>query len=323
MRTEKKSARRNSNVVERDYQFVPRRSSKLNPSSSSSAKRNIAAYLIMAPGLVLLSVFVIIPIFSGFWTSLHAFDGLNPMEWVGVRNYKAILGDPHFLKSVSNTILFAVVVVTGKNALGFLIAFLINRTFIGVKIVRTLLFLPVTLNILVIGSFWTFFLALDNGLLNSIFRAVGLDFLAQGWLSNSAFALFSVAFVEIWRWLPLHVLIYLAGLQELPADVDEAARLDGASSGRKIWQITIPMMKPIIFVNVIISLTGAFVRSFEMVWVLTKGTAGTNIVLTNMYTEAFQAGRFGSAAAMGVFLFVITAVISFAYVKLSKGGQHE
>jgi ABC-type sugar transport system permease subunit len=283
----------------------------------------VSAYLIAGPGLVLLGMFVLIPIFSGLWMSLHKFDGINPMEWNGVDNYAAILRDPTFVGSVTHTIIFAAIVVIGKNVLGFSIAALINRRFHGVKLVRTLLFLPVTLNILVVGSFWTFALALENGLLNIALRTVGLEFLAQAWLSDPNFALISVALVEVWRWLPLHVLIYLAGMQELPPEVNEAASLDGVGPLRRLLQITLLMLKPIIFVNIMISLTGAFVRSFELVWVLTKGTAGTNVVLTTMYTEAFQYGRFGRAAAMGFLLFVITAIIAFVYVRLSKGGRDD
>jgi ABC-type sugar transport system permease subunit len=112
-------------------------------------------------------------------------------------------------------------------------------------------------------------------------------------------------------------------MQELPPEVNEAASLDGVGPLRRLLQITLLMLKPIIFVNIMISLTGAFVRSFELVWVLTKGTAGTNVVLTTMYTEAFQYGRFGRAAAMGFLLFVITAIIAFVYVRLSKGGRDD
>ncbi len=293
------------------------------PSRRGKAAETLGAYAMAAPGILLMSVFVLVPIGYGFWISLHNFDGVNPMEWVGSRNYAAIMRDPNFTGSLTNTLAFAAMVVIGKNLLGFAIAWLINRQFRAAKAVRTLLFLPVTLNILVVGTFWTFFLALDNGLLNEGLRAVGLGGLAQAWLSDPTFALPAVALIEIWRWLPLHILIYLAGLQELPPEVDEAASLDGVGPFRRIAQITLPMLKPIIFVNVIISLTGAFVRSFELIWVMTKATAGTNVVLTAMYTEAFQYARFGRAAAMGFALFVITAVVAGLYVRLSKAGSED
>lgn len=282
-----------------------------------------AAYLIAAPGLALLGLFVVYPILSGLWTSLHNFDGVNPMVWVGLANYTRILTDPYFLSSLTHTVVFAFVVVAGKNVLGFLIAVMLNRVFRGYKLVRVFLFMPIAMNVIVIGSFWTFFLALENGLLNVVLRSIGLEAAAQAWLSDPTFALYAVAAVEIWRWLPLHVLIYLAGLQELPREVSEAAQIDGAGPAKRLFLVLLPMLKPVIFVNIIISLTGAFVRSFELVWVLTQGTADTNIVLTSMYLEAFQYGRFGSAAAMGFVLFVVTAVFSYLYVWMSKGGRDD
>lgn len=290
---------------------------------TSKRRATLTAYAITAPGLLLLGVFIVYPVLSGFWTSLHNFDGVNPMEWVGADNYTRILSDPIFRSSLVHTVTFAVVVVVGKNVLGFLVATMLNRTFIGHKLIRTFLFMPIALNVIVIGSFWSFFLALDNGLLNTILRTIGLEGAAQAWLSDPKFALFAVAAVEIWRWLPLHVLIYLSGLQELPEEVNEAASLDGVGPVRRITQVVLPMLRPVIFVNIIISLTGAFVRSFELVWVLTQGTAETNIVLTTMYTEAFQYGRFGSAAAMGFVLFVVTALFSYLYVWLSRGGRDD
>lgn len=296
---------------------------RTNGSRSRKVAEAVGAYAMVAPGILLMGVFVIVPIAYGFWISLHSFDGVNPMEWVGSRNYQAIMRDPNFTGSLTNTLAFAAMVVIGKNVLGFAVAWLINRQFRAAKAVRTVLFLPVTLNILVVGTFWTFFLALDNGLLNQGLRAIGLDGLAQAWLSDPTFALPTVAMIEIWRWLPLHILIYLAGMQELPREVDEAASLDGVKPLRRVFQITLPMLKPIIFVNVIISLTGAFVRSFELIWVMTKATADTNVVLTAMFTEAFQYARFGRAAAMGFALFIITAVVAGLYVRLSKAGSED
>ena len=153
--------------------------------------------------------------------------------------------------------------------------------------------------------------------------AVGLGALGQAWLSNERYALTTVALVEIWRWLGLHMLIYLAGLQDIPKDLHETARLDGASAPRRLWDITIPLLKPIIFVSTLLALMGAFVRSFDLVWILTRSAAGTDVALTHIYNESFQFGRLGRAAAMGYVLFAIVAVISFVYVRAARGGRSE
>lgn len=287
----------------------------------AQVKNRIYPYWFLLPGLALMGVFVLAPIIWGFVISLHSFDGLNPMEWRGTSNYRVILNDPRFTSSILNTVIFALLVVVGKNVAGLAVALLFTQSLRGMSIFRTASFLPLTLNIVVIGAFWTFFLQVDRGPLNEGLRAIGLDQLAQAWLSDPQYALATVAAVEIWRWLPLHVLLYLAGLNDLSSETREAAMVDGANAYQRLLYVTIPMLRPVIFVNVLIALMGAFVRSFEMVWVLTRGGAGTNVMITNIYTEAFRFQRFGRAAAMSFVLFLITAILSFAYVKLARGGR--
>lgn len=291
------------------------------PLARSALRNQLYPYWFLLPGLLLLGVFVLAPIVWGFVISLHDFDGLNPMEWRGLGNYRMIFNDPSFTSSISNTIVFAVIVVLGKNVAGLAVALLFTKTLRGMSVYRMASFLPLTLNIVVVGAFWTFFLQADRGLLNEGLRAIGLDQVAQAWLSDPTYALGTVAAVEIWRWLPLHVLLYLAGLNDLPSETHDAALVDGAKGYQRLLYVTVPMLRPVIFVNVLIALMGAFVRSFEMVWVLTRGGAGTNVMITNIYTEAFRFQRFGRAAAMSFVLLLITAILSFAYVKLARGGR--
>lgn len=291
------------------------------PRRIDAVRNRLYPYWFLLPGLALMGVFVLAPIIWGFVISLHSFDGLNPMEWQGAANYRRILNDPRFTSSIANTLIFATLVVVGKNVVGLAVALLFTQSLRGMSVFRTASFLPLTLNIVVVGAFWTFFLQVDRGPLNEALRAIGFDQLAQAWLSDPQYALITVAAVEIWRWLPLHVLLYLAGLNDLSSDTHEAALVDGANGYQRLLYVTIPMLRPVIFVNVLIALMGAFVRSFEMVWVLTRGGAGTNVMITNIYTEAFRFQRFGRAAAMSFVLFLITAFLSFAYVKLARGGR--
>ncbi|MBK8021849.1 MAG: sugar ABC transporter permease [Chloroflexi bacterium] len=269
-------------------------------------------------------MFVLLPIGYGFFVSLHEFDGFGPMKWIGLENYSIILSrDMVFRQALLNTVLFAVGVVIGKNVIGLALAFLVNQPLKGMTVFRTAFFLPVTMNVLVIGSFWTFFLSSSNGLLAETLRALGLEALAIGWLSDERFALLAVIGVEIWRWVGLHMLIYLAGLQDIPEELYEVARLDGASGWTLLTKITIPMIRPIIFVSTLLALMGAFVRNFDLVWVLTRGGPGTasEVVLTRVYNEAFQFGRLGRASAMGYILFAIVAVIAFVYVRQARSGR--
>jgi raffinose/stachyose/melibiose transport system permease protein len=280
---------------------------------------------LLAPGMALLMVFMLVPIAYGLWLSVHQFDGLVVGSFVGLRNYAAVLSDNSFLSALWQTSIFGVIVVVGKNAVGLALATLVSMPLRGMRQARTLLFLPVTLNIIVIGAFWQFFLsaARFGGLLNQILVWLGLGFLQTSWLSSPGFALTSVALVEVWRWAGLHMLIFLAGMQAIDPSLYEAARLDGTNAWQRFRYITLPALRPIIFVSTLLALMGAFVRSFDVVWVLTRAGFGTDVVVTHLYNEAFQFGRFDRAAAMGYIIFAIIAVISFIYVRAANFGRDD
>jgi raffinose/stachyose/melibiose transport system permease protein len=281
---------------------------------------------LLLPGMALLAVFMLVPIVWGLYLSVHQFDGLNIGAFVGLANYFAVLADGTFLASLGQTALFAIIVVIGKNIAGLALAVLVNLPLKGMRTARTMLFLPVTLNIIVVGAFWQYFLssARFGGLLNSVLGATGLGALQVSWLSTPGFALLSVAMIEIWRWAGLHMLIFLAGMQAIDPSLYEAARLDGANAWQRFANITLPALRPILFVSTLLALMGAFVRSFDIVWVMTRAGFGTDVVVTRLYNEAFQFGRFDRAAAMGYIIFVIIAVISFIYVRAANFGRdHE
>jgi ABC-type sugar transport system permease subunit len=272
--------------------------------------------------MLLLGLFMLVPIGYGFVLSLVEFDGLTIGRFVGLRNYGAVLSDTGFLRALAQTGIFAAMVVVGKNVAGLALAVLVSLPLRGMRVARTVLFLPVTLNIIVIGAFWQFFLASSRfgGLLNQGLATIGLGALETSWLSTPGFALVSVALIEIWRWVGLHMLIFLAGMQAIDPSLHEAALLDGANAWQRFRAITLPALRPVIFVSTLLALMGAFVRSFDIVWVLTRAGFGTDVVVTRLYNEAFQFGRFDRAAAMGYIIVFIIAVISFVYARAARFG---
>ncbi|WP_423065074.1 carbohydrate ABC transporter permease [Devosia sp. CN2-171] len=285
--------------------------------------KHLPPLALLVPGMTLLTVFMLVPAAYGLYLSVHQFDGLNIGNFVGLANYTAVLTDASFLASLGQTAVFAIIVVVGKNVSGLALAALVNLPLRGMRTARTMLFLPVTLNIIVIGAFWQFFLssARFGGLLNQLLINVGLGELQTSFLSTPGVALVSVALIEVWRWAGLHMLIFLAGMQAIDPSLYEAARLDGANAWQRFRNITLPALRPIIFVSTLLALMGAFVRSFDIVWVLTRAGFGTDVVVTRLYNEAFQFGRFDRAAAMGYVIFVIIAVISFVYVRAANFGR--
>lgn len=266
--------------------------------------RSSAPWLLLAPGLILVTLFLLWPILHGLWLSFHHFDGITISGPLSFGSYRAVLTDPLLHTALGHTAIFAAITVVGKNAAGLALAVLVHSHLRGARQAQLLLFLPVTLNIVVVGAFWTLFLASPRfgGVLNSALVNVGLAGLTRSWLSDSGVALVTVALVETWRWAGLHMLLFVAGLQSIEPSLYEAARLDGAGGWQRFRNITLPALGPILAASTTLALIGAFVRSFDVVWVLTRASYGTDVMGTYIYREAFNFGRFDRATAAGLLL---------------------
>lgn len=287
--------------------------------------RRWSGYVLILPALALLSVFSLAPFFYGAYLSLHRWDGFNPPEFVGLTNYTTLLlADSVARKALLNTGLFAAGVVVVKNVLALAMALALNRVIRGRTFFRTSVFLPVTFSIVVVGLLWSWFYSPVFGLLNETLRSIGLGQFARSWLSDPNTALLSVMIVDIWKWTGFHMVIYLAALQTLSKEVQEAARVDGAGGWRRFWYVTLPLLAPITFINVLMALSGAFVRSFDLVNVMTSGgpNHATEVVLTLMVKQAFAFGSLGYATAMGYALCAITALVSGLYLLYARGGTN-
>jgi ABC-type sugar transport system permease subunit len=178
------------------------------------------------------------------------------------------------------------------------------------------------MSFVVIGLLWSWIYNPTFGLLDAGLRAVGLEALTRPWLSDPATALWAIIAVDIWKWTGFHMVLYLAGLQTIPRDLYEAATIDGAGRWRQLLDVTLPMLAPVTFVNVLLALNGAFVRNFDLVYVMTGGGPNhqTEVVLTHMVAEAFRQGNLGYSAAMGYVLFAIVAIISAVYIRMARAG---
>ena len=284
--------------------------------SELAAGDGLVAVLFCLPAVALLATFVLWPFAYGLWLSLHRWDGFGAMTWVGIANYLRLAGDPVFLVSLKNSLVFVLLAVLFKNVLGFAVAVLLNSVGFGRAFFRTASFIPVTLSFVAVGLLWAWIYNPIFGLLNAFLDVAGLGALKRNWLGDPAIALYSVVAVDVWKWLGLHAVLYLAGLQSLPQDILDAAEVDGATRWQRLWRVTLPLLAPVIFINVILSLSGAFVRNFDVVYVLTQGGPyhATEVVMTNMITEAFRNGALTYATAMSYAIFAVTAAVSGAVI---------
>ena len=287
--------------------------------------RHLSAYLMLLPAIILMIIFVIIPVGLGFYLSFHRWDGFNDPVFIGINNYiRLFQRDRIFDKAITNTIIFAIAVVSVKNVLGLVLGLLVNQKLRGIIFFRTALFLPVTLSFVVIGLLWSWIYNPTFGLLNAGLELIGLDSLIRPWLSDTSTALGAIITVDIWKWTGFHMVLYLAGLQSIPRDLYEVAIIDGASAWQRLIRITLPLLAPVTFINVLLSLSGAFVRNFDLVYVMTDGgpNNATEVVLTHLVTQAFKFGKLGYASAMGFVLFAIVGAIGAVYVRIGRSGTY-
>jgi raffinose/stachyose/melibiose transport system permease protein len=278
------------------------------------------AFVMILPAAILFGVFYLWPFINGFWLSLHNWDGFSEPIWAGFSNYLRLANDHIFLGALRNNLIFVVAVVILKNVLGLALALLLNRALFGQSFFRAAAFIPVTMSFVAVGLLWSWIYNPVFGLLNAGLDLVGLGGLKRSWLGEADIALYSIIVVDVWKWLGFHAVIYLAGLQTIPAELHESATMDGAGSLQRFWHITVPLMMPIVFINTILGLSGAFVRNFDIVYVLTKGgpNHATEVVLTYMMNKAFQDGAMSYAAAMGYVLFLIVGLASIGLLALMR-----
>lgn len=277
----------------------------------------IFPYVMSAPAVILFVTFVVSPFLYGLYTSFFRWDGLSEMKFIGVNNYQFVLEDEIFWLSMKNTFIYAIIITIMKNLLGLLMAFIIVKQTWGQGFFRTALYMPVTFSYVVIGVLWSWIYNPTFGILNQFLSVIGCDFLIKGWLSDPAVALYSIAWVDIWKWIGFHMVLYLAGLQGIPKDLYEAAEIDGAGGFQKLLHVTLPQLNSVIVVNTLLALTGAFVNNYNLVNVMTGGGPfnSTEVVLTYTVKTAFQFRSVGKANAMSMILFVFVFIFGFLQFK--------
>ncbi len=278
-----------------------------------------AAWLFMAPGLILLVLFVFWPIVYSIPLALTNYSVIGKTEFVGFENFIEAFQDRNFITSLINS-LFYVIVVPFIQLFSILMAILVNSNVKGIKLFRTAYYIPVVTSMVAVALIWGWLLN-QNGVVNYVLTSVGLMQERITWLSNQHTALWTLMFITMWKGLGYYMMIYLAGLQSIPKDMVEAAMIDGANRWQSIRKVTIPLLKPYVFFCSLISLMAA-IRVFDEVFVLTQGGPG-NVTLTSslyIYQQGFQKFNFGYSSALGLVVSVMIAALSVIVFRFNRKG---
>lgn len=282
-----------------------------------SSKQTLGIILI-APSIIIFLIFIAFPTVQSFAISFFKWDGSHPWEFVGLKNYiNMFTRDPYFFTSLKNSIIYSLVYTLGVNIMGFTIAVILDLKVRFWKIYRFIFFLPVTLSIMAMGLLWSKVFE-RYGLLNSILNTIGINVGEYAWLGNRRVAFLIIMFVSIWQFFGYPMVFYLAGLSNINPEIYEAAEIDGASLIRKIFAISIPMLKNIISIVVVLNLIISF-KVFDIVWIMTMGgPAGVTEVLgTQLYKKAFVEQSFGRGSVIAVIMFIVCMILALIFVKFS------
>jgi multiple sugar transport system permease protein len=292
----------------------------------SQTKREwLAAYLFLLPDLLGLLIFIGLPMVLSLSLGFFNVSGFGQYTFSGLANYRKMLMDPLFIGSLQTTAKYVIVLVPGLYVFGLGLALLVKRPIPLIGLFRGMLFLPNVISLVVIGLIWKFLLVDRIGAVNTLFSKIGLG--GQSWLGDPDLTLWTLLAVTIWFLMGFYMLIFLAGLQEIPRDYYDAARIDGAGPWRSFRDITLPLLKPTSFFVLLVSLVAAVTgpQGFDLVYVMTKGgpANSTNLTTFYIYQQAFLFSNFGYAAAMASVLVLALLVLTGILFALTKGGRFD
>lgn len=272
-------------------------------------RKKILPYLLVSPYLVFVVVFVLFPVFFCFFLTFHKWNIISPMHFIGAGNYFRLFHDRLFWKAIGNTLKFLSLHIPLQLIVSLFLAQLLSLQIKGVSFFRASFFLPVIVSGVVITIIWQQLFGYDTGMFNRILSSIGLP--KTGWLVNPDVAIYSIAIMATWKNIGLYVILFLVGLQTVPAQYYEAAKLEGASAWQRFYHITLPMINPTIFMVVVLSTIGGFSLFIEP-YIMTGGGPlnQTLSAVLYIYKQAFQYYNMGYSATLGFFYaFLIMTVV--------------
>lgn len=274
-------------------------------------------HFMIVPAFLLFTIFFIYPLFRGIGLSLTDYDGMTKANFVGLNNFFDFFTDKRAINDVKTTLLFALGSAPLLNIFGFLYALLLDEKFIGKSMIRTIIYLPAVISPLIMGYIWYFILQPKRGFVYSVIENLSTKSIDFNWLGNSTTAIWVIIIVNVWQFVGMTMVIYLAGLQAIPEELHEAAKIDGASYLQRIRYVTLPMMIQPIKINVITNIIGSL-AVFEIIIALTDGGPGYSTESLSIYIMRKCYGSFtGYSTAVAIILFfivLIPVVISFRYL---------
>jgi multiple sugar transport system permease protein len=271
--------------------------------------RGWVPYVMLIPTVIGLLIFRLGPLLGSLAISFTDWNMLTPATFVGLANYKEMFQNPSFMQTAENTFLFSLVYVVGVMVLGLVLALFLNRKAKGIGFFRAAFYSPVVTSAVAVGIVWSWILSPRLGILNQLLSALGLN--EVYWLGNPKLALFVVAMIQVWKMTGYYMILFLAGLQDIPNTIQEAAIVDGANGRQRFFTVTLPLLSPTTFFVLNVAIIDSF-KNFEIIYAMTRGGPqnATNTLVYDIYINGFVHFRLGYASTVSYFLLACVAVIT-------------
>lgn len=298
------------------------RTARVRPTART--RRRAVGYLFVLPIALFFAVFVAFPFLRSFYLSLTEWSGFTSPRFIGLRNFQSLADDPVFWKALRTTLIYTAATTILQTTLPMLLAVFVNVGWRGGVVFRTLLFIPVIVSFVVTALLWQLIYDPNFGTLNQVLRAVGLDALAHPWLADPTTVVPAIMLVSLWQSLGFYMLIFLAGLQGIDPNLYEAARIDGAGARQEFLRITVPMLRTVTAVVVLLNLINGF-NTFDVIYVMTGGgpNRASEVLGTYLYklafgTESGATPSFGYATAISMVVFALCVVAAVVQLRISR-----
>lgn len=271
------------------------------------SKKYIAFFI--APAFTVFVIFGLVPIVYNFILSLYQTDLMSAGTFVGLRNYRNLLRDDIFIRSLSNNLLMVAGSLLAHLPLALLLATILFHKIKGSKLFQSVFFLPSVVCGVAVGLTWTFIYNSEFGMINKILEVIKLSQFKRQWLSDEKTVILAIIIVVMWQYVGYHMVIQLAAMKNIPTSLYEAASIDGASRWQQFTRITLPLIKPILRVDAILIITGSL-KYFDLVFVMTGGgpSHASEVLSTYMYYQGFRTMKYGYASAIGTVLLLLCAI---------------
>ncbi|WP_252132747.1 carbohydrate ABC transporter permease [Clostridium caldaquaticum] len=292
-----------------------------NTTNVNSLIMNKKLYLFVIPALIMYLLFWIFPIFKIFQYSVTDYNGFaQNYNYIGLKNYSELAKEGVLVNSISNTLIYTVLVVFLGNVISLILALILNMKIRGKGFYRSAAYIPTLFSAIVVGFIWSYVYMPDSGLIASLFKSLGINTDNLNFLGKPSSALYSIVVVDIWKNIGTTTIIYLAGLQTVPNELLEAGKIDGCSGWQLNRYVRIPLLAASVTINVALSIINGL-KAFDYPFIMTNGGPGktTNTLIYSLYKLAFTEQQFGKASALGVVAFaIIVAITAVTVIQMNK-----